>query len=524
MKKYLLLALVISCLSAATTDPESNRIPMIVRHDTNQVEMCISNYGKFGQGEAGVGPGCWWPKGTDHTYIFGAGIWFGTVDSLTGDTLVTTGYVPQNGASEFAPGLSGMSPDDPNAIVYLFPTTWPPSPAIFPMAPLAVLSHQDSWCCYNDSAIQWHQAGDAPIGIEVYQTVYVWDSPEFEDVVWFFMDVHNTSAAVLNDCYISVTMDCDIGNETGISANDRCSGVVNKLYVMNYVDSLWVDDLGYQWQEEEEPGAPPWFPGAIGVDLLQTPFDLVEWADKDNDGIWDQFERDSAYYVNNLLPAMWDVDYDGVPDWRDASENPQFGMTALKRFTLNVEPLTDPQRYMTMAGYDFQSGLYEPFDTIPPDPDDQRFLMASGPFDLGTDSVVTVGFAIFFADWWPLYLRPDSALVTPDAYLQWYYDHNWFWPGVEEHGGIQIGECGLSIKQNPVSDRVLIAYSLESKADICLILYNVTGQLVKKIKNQRLGAGTYSATIDISKLPLGTYFLVLETPTSRQSRSFVIVR
>ncbi|UCC12489.1 MAG: hypothetical protein JSW02_02845, partial [candidate division WOR-3 bacterium] len=63
----------------------------ITIHDTNQVELCISNFGQFGQDERGE-PGCWWPEGTNSAYIFGAGLWFGTIDSVTGDTLVSTGY------------------------------------------------------------------------------------------------------------------------------------------------------------------------------------------------------------------------------------------------------------------------------------------------------------------------------------------------------------------------------------------------------------------------------------------------
>lgn len=63
----------------------------IVRLDTNQIEISISNFGKYGQTSSGTS-GCWWPKGSGQNYIFGAGIWFGTIDSVTGDTLVTIGY------------------------------------------------------------------------------------------------------------------------------------------------------------------------------------------------------------------------------------------------------------------------------------------------------------------------------------------------------------------------------------------------------------------------------------------------
>ena len=61
MKKYLLLVSMFCGLYAATRESESGRAFEILRHNVNQVEMCISNYGKFGQDESGNNSGCWWP-------------------------------------------------------------------------------------------------------------------------------------------------------------------------------------------------------------------------------------------------------------------------------------------------------------------------------------------------------------------------------------------------------------------------------------------------------------------------------
>jgi len=265
---------------------------------------------------------------------------------------VSIGYLPTGGASEFAPGRVGWSVSDPQAIIYMYPTTWPPYDADrLPMAPQKSMSHQDSWCVYNDADIAYHVAGDTrPIGLEVYQTVYAWNLSTTQDVIFIRYEVKNTTSDTLTRCYFGVCADNDIGNESGTSANDRISGIVGQWYVIDG-DSTWIDNLGYQWQEVEEPGTPPWFPGSIGYDLLQTPFDLVEGEDKDNDGILDQYERDSTYFVNTLPASRWDIDLDGLPDWRDPSEIPQLGMTAFKRGTLNLEPSFDYERYLKLAGY-----------------------------------------------------------------------------------------------------------------------------------------------------------------------------
>lgn len=521
MNKYLVIIVMVISVTAGTSTSFAGRAFRVVRHDANDVEICVSNFGTLGQDETGMNPGCWWPIGTDHNYIYGAGVWFGTIDPATGDTLVSAGYMPHNGESELAPGLSGMSPNDTHAIVYIYPDPWPPyDPAFLPMAPLEALSNQDSWCCYNDSDAQWHQSGDVPIGLEFYQTVYVWSIPDLASVVWFFIDVNNVSGETLDNCYVAVAADCDIGH---YDFDERCSGIVQKEYNIggNY---FAVDNIGYQWQEVEDPGTPPWFPGAIGFDLVQTPFDLVEGMDKDGDGILDQYERDSVYYVNNLPQYLWDVDFDGVPDWRDASENPQLEMTALKRFTPSFEPTSDPQRYMAMAGYDFQTGLYEPYDTVPVDPANVRFVMSSGPFEIGTDSVVTLGFAIFFADWGYIYSRPDTAIAYSSLELQYFYDMSWWWPGINEAVMSQISKCELRISPNPISHTGRISFSLATLSRVSLKLYNTLGQLVETVYDGFKPAGVHEFVVNTHGLPQGTYFLVLETPTIRQERSFVLVR
>lgn len=431
MKRIFALLLVTAVFAfavKANIGQTSGRAFEILRHNVNQVECCVSNYGKFGQDETGNNAGCWWPIGTTHNYIYGAGSWFGTVDA-SGDTLVTIGYGPHGGESEYAPGRMGWIVSDPDAIIWMYPTTWPPTAATLPMAPQTPRSHQDSWCVYNDGDIQYHIAGDTrPIGLEVYQTVYAWNLSSTQDIIFIRYEVKNTTSETLTRCYFGVCADNDIGNEAGASANDRISGIVGQWFVIDG-DSTYIDNLGYQWQEVEEPGTPPWFPGTIGFDYLQSPWDLQPGEDKDGDGIPDEFERDSVYFANNVPPAQWDVDLDGTPDWRDPSEIPQLGMTAFKRFTLNLEPNLDFERYTTLSGYNFRTGVYEPYDTVPPDPDDQRFLQCSGPFELEPDSTAIVLVGIVFADWNGIFLRPDSALVEVDGTAQFIFDQNWLLPG-----------------------------------------------------------------------------------------------
>jgi len=430
MKHWSLLILVTCLWARQATNQCSGREFQNARHDINNLTLVISNFGTFGQSESGNSGGLWWQfsgYGLTNTYIYGAGVWFGTIDS-TADTLVTIGYGPSGGQFEFSPGLGGWSVTDPDAIIYLYPNPWPPNQARLPMAPLEPISRQDSWCVYNDCDSLYHMAEDTrPIGIEIYQTGYAWDFPVLEDAVFLVFQVKNVSGNDLYDCYFSIGMDSDIGNEAGYFANDLCDYILDQTYVIAG-DTIHVDDLVYQWQQVPEGGWPE-FPGVIGFDLVQTPFDLEWGQDKDGDEIPDQRERDSVYYRHSVPQNQWDVDHDGVPDWRDASENPQLGLTSFKLFTLDLEPSRDNQRYMTMAGHNFVTGQYEPFDSALTNPGDRRFLMSSGPFDLGPDSTATLVLGIMLAEWFGVYQTPDTAIAIIDYYCQLTADMNWLLPG-----------------------------------------------------------------------------------------------
>jgi len=191
IKIVVLLFTVIAMAYSKTAFPvQASRGFQTKLHNVNQVEMTVHNDGRFARGTSGNE--CWWPKGSGHNYIFGAGNWFGTIDVATGDTLATIGYNPNDGSSEYTPGLVGMSFSDPNAILFFYPTDWPPPVSVYPMAPQDPTSHQDSWCAYNDLNETYHTPGDTrPIGLEVYQSVYAWNLSSTQDIIFMRVELKN---------------------------------------------------------------------------------------------------------------------------------------------------------------------------------------------------------------------------------------------------------------------------------------------------------------------------------------------
>ncbi len=272
-------------------------------HDGNQWQLMVSNYGHFGH--TGYGAGGFWPIGSGHNYIYGAGIDVGAIKP-NGDTVVTIGYGPHGGEAEFCPGAAYSNPTAEQWRIH-FSTDMG-----YPYVPV---SFQDGYAVYNDFDPFYHiQDSFYVLGITVTQKTYVWPVDWAADAIFMKYIVKNDTTYTLNNMYIGIPIDFDIGNESGTAANDRCGvDIQRKLF--------------YGWQEELEPGTPAWRPGMLGYKLL-SPYPL------------------SSY----------------------------------KRFTLQSEPTLDREYYLTMAGYNFLTGVFEPYDTIWPAPGDQRIMMSSGPF------------------------------------------------------------------------------------------------------------------------------------------------
>lgn len=302
-----------------------------------------SNWGAVGGFT--LSPG-YWPRGSGHNYIYGAGFWAGGI-LPNSDTIVTIGYGPHNSDWECAPGLPYTNPSDPQWRVHL---------STDPIYPFPALSVEDGYAIFNDFDTTWHMPDSfhvrEPLGITITQKTYVWPIDWAADVVFIKFVIRNDTTFTVNDLYAGFCLDFDIGDEGVMSANDRCGADLSRR-------------LFYGWQDQAEP---MWRPGMLGLRLLS-------------------------------------------PD----------SLTSYKRFTLQQEPEWDRERYLTMAGYDYLTGVYEPYDTLWPAPGDQRILMTAAPltsFAPG-DSIVLDWALIATTDSMPpsanLAYKADKAQASYDA-------------------------------------------------------------------------------------------------------------
>ncbi len=356
-------------------------------HTAGLLNLKITNYGTHGYENA-----CEWPANSGDSYIFGAGIWVGCISSA-GDTLVSVGYNPYNGSSEFVPG------DLPNEEGYTDPDEriyWSDVAEDFAQWPVViegdtiVVSSQDSWCQFNDCDSSRHAAGNtAPIGVKITQTGYSWNYEVYKDFIFLVYQVENISGQDLSQMYLGVACDADIGNFD----NDT-------------VDFDTERNLGYAFTARP-PGDD--LAGYIGYDFLESPLDSTE---------------------------------------------EQLGLTAFKLFTresVPPDPGTDAQAYMVLAGYNYLTGEYSPFDEAG-DPSDYRFIQCTGPFDLAAGDTARIVVAVLAGE--DLQDLQANSDLAQNLYDQGFETHQVtiLSPngGEELAGTVQISWNALSATGNPL--------------------------------------------------------------------------
>ncbi len=399
-------------------------------HDVNRWRLPFTNYGMFGmyQGKAGAE----WPQGSGHTYVYGAGLWIGCIKKNQDgsyDTLVTEGYNLDVEGSEMSPGYIGQKTGDMNAKIYVYPVDWPLPRDIFPMAPSENKSSQDAWMVYNDNNSVYHMPYDTrPIGIEVYQTNYAWTFSYLQDMVFMRFEVKNKSPDTLHKLILGICADNDIGNPLDevnwvqrysryVSGNETLTGCFNHGYT---------EDIYY---------LPGW--ERVAYKLLHSPYALADNIDNDRwedsvlyrssypGSIVDTQETSEAFFRANIPADKWDADGDGVADWQDESCIEKRGITSFKSFTSEDAPKEDWARYLAMAGYNYITRVYEPYDRRAMAGSDYNFVLSSGPATLAPESSAVLLISVMAAK----HTRNDPKdLRMKSLFAQYIYDHNWLIP------------------------------------------------------------------------------------------------
>lgn len=392
MKSFLcqwtLILLPLSAFTITTTgfsigksDAHHDRVSVYaLKYIYGRYEMPVTNDGRFGYDPAyNVPGGTRWPQGTKCGYLFGAGIWIGSlIDSVK---TVTLGYNPTNVQTEMVPGAPPNEPgySDPSKTVYI--SSDYPNPSLPPWpfgynsdgTPKSV-SQMDSWSQSNDLDTTHQFAGGLPLGVLVTTETYSWNSSyrDVQDIVFFRYTIKNIRPdhKTWENAYIGIAMDADIGDPT----NDLC-GAFPDL------------NLGFEYSPEQLSAYEktlPYPPGLVGVQFIDGPV------------------KDPVTGIAKLHSYV--------------------------RWASELTPNNDEQWYDLLAAGEM--------DTVDSEPGDKRMLLSNGPFTLAYGDSVQFIMAVCFAepDWYFNSSLKGTASIYPNKLKEvaanaiYIYDHNFLFP------------------------------------------------------------------------------------------------
>lgn len=236
-------------------DLQKNTTPLITRDskwlDANQIAMMVMNNGTIARHPQTGNAAFVYPRGTDKTAIYGAGLWI--AGKVNGEIRTACAdYI-----TEYQPGmiLPNGKPDNPDLEKYRIYKIRPGDSADpghpqynkdyaeWPVAQGApvdehgqplILGDQTLWCVMNDGNEALHNTAynTKPLNLEVQLLAWAFDdSTALGRTVFFHYTIINRGAEHISDAYIGIYVDPDLGN-----ANDdemACDTTLNLAYVYN---------------------------------------------------------------------------------------------------------------------------------------------------------------------------------------------------------------------------------------------------------------------------------------------------
>ena len=326
----------------------------VARHiDVNRINMYTTNVGSFAHDVTTGNAGLIWPRGLNQAAVLGSGLWLGA--RVNGQVRVALAEF----YSEYGPGgMVGRIHDDPNrpehrvykvarwtgdpadsSHVERTPAELTADPRLDPLdhhawseyiagakpfgaptrihrLPLTstpqpddsvdvegpdVLGDRMLWEVHNDANPANHDpggyGGTAPLGVEVQQTTFAFDrSDELGNVVFLRFRIINKGTNVLDDMYVSVWSDPDVGDFT----DDLVGCDVSR-------------DLGFAYNSDESDGVYGSSPPAVGYALLRGTADPNTGLPLPMSAFSKLVDADEAGSFQDIYNLMQGLHADGSP-------------------------------------------------------------------------------------------------------------------------------------------------------------------------------------------------------------------
>jgi hypothetical protein len=211
--------------------------------------------------------------------------------------------------------------------------------------------------------------------------------------------------------------------------------------------------------------------------------------------------------VGNLIPLTWYI-------------NSQLGADSVDAFTKVATPIAfaaAPPTAVSMAQWFFKplgeggSGKIKQNATFLPEYDWQRV----------TTAYLTDTLDLTYSTSSEAYTGADAGQPAGD--LRWWG----LTPVSVENPGSSVLPEGYALGQNypnPFNPSTTFTFSLPQAGQVQLKVFNVIGQEVATVLNEKRNAGNHEVTFDASKLPSGVYFYSLSSGSFVSSKKMLLIK
>ena len=517
----------------------------------NEIMMWISNNGS-GSHYPSTGAGLFWPGGVKATKSAGWGdglVWGGYVL----DSIQVNGNTHRQGL-QAGKILHDGTADNPNLPKYrVYKLTWdwetlPQGPEresyerdynewpVEDGAPWIdidgdsmytpgvdepkIYGHEMLWYVSNDfdTARCNYTYGSNPIGLEFQVTTYGYLADWiFGDILFKKYLIINKGDNIVENMIFGYWADPDLGDPGDDYVG--CDTLLDLAFVYNS-DNQDGDGSGVQY------GTPP---PAVGYHLLQGP--IVTGSENDSAYIRDHWKKG---YKNLRMSTFAPT----LKEWFDGSMDAQFERPTSTQQMYNnllgigtrtgkqlMDPHTGDSTTFGLCGDPVSgTGWYEgPGWPEGKEPGDRRLQLNFGPltFAPGDTNEVVIAIIMALGD---DYLDSVSKLKNKTRAINDFY-YTGIMSGIERDP--EFGPIKFSLNQNypnPFNPTTTIEFTLPISGNVQLDVYNITGQKVKTLVNQKIQAGKHAIEFDARNLASGVYFYQIQAGSFRDVKKMIVIK
>jgi hypothetical protein len=570
-----------SVIGKTTADPPN---ATIAAHVVGKIGLTITNTGTFGTGFALgifdpvlgiVAPSCQYPYPGKFDYLYAGAFWIGAIVGT--DTLVSVGADGWAQVREMWPDPIGTSGSD----IERHSTNNPDD--------ILARAEQDYIARYTDTLTNTSYVSQdpydlrphIPLNIEIIQRSYAWSYADVEDFVLFDYSIKNIGQRVLNQVYMGIYADGDVGRVGGNDAYDDISGF--KRTVPSPQGCGFIDTVNIAWIADNDgitasqinnpcPGAMD-ITGVTGIRILRTPSDSLKYSFN-----WWVSNGDAP---QDFGPRMAGAEDDPFRDFGGHLGTPTGDRN--KYYIMRHEEF-DYDQLFTAVNHTSEGWLPPPSNAASlADGFDTRYLLSFGPFDIMPGQSLPITFAYVagknfhtdcnaFTNLWNVN-NPEayynqlnfSDLAKNALWAEWIYDT----PGVDTDGDGYKGKyriCGedtiyyqgdavpdyhvdsptdipgqpgspaipngFTLCQNypnPFNAATEITFEIPTRAEVTLTIYNILGETIREIEMGDKPAGKHAIIWDGTddsqrSVSSGVYFYKIRAGTFVNSKKMILLK